>query len=121
MFHFVLVGLGGLIGSLLRYSLGYVLHSEKLTFLPVLLVNFTGSALIGAIIATPINKSYPNLYLFLVPGFLGGYTTFSTFSAESFLLLQNENYSLFLIYLFASVFGGLAVCALAYFLMKTAH
>lgn len=119
MFHFVLVGLGGFLGTLLRYFISYTSPPlEKFTFLPVLLVNLTGSALIGGIIASPLNRLYPNLFLFLVPGLLGGFTTFSTFSAESFMLLNEGQYKLFFIYLLASVLGGLLICALAYMCLK---
>ncbi|GGC99163.1 fluoride efflux transporter CrcB [Undibacterium terreum] len=89
------IGLGAAIGAWLRWGLGLWLnpvHGE----LPLgtLAANLGGGYLIGLLVA--LFSSYPEIApewrLFAITGFLGGLTTFSTFSAESMLLLQRGEY-----------------------------
>lgn len=86
-----LAGLGGFIGSVFRYLLGLAFQSLFPVFpFGTLLINFTGSLLIGLIteFSTEILPIHPNLMIFLTVGICGGFTTFSTFSLETVRLFE---------------------------------
>ncbi len=91
MRNFLLVGGGGFLGSVARYFLGgLVLHATGAPRFPfaTLAVNVTGCLAIGALsgIAERAGMLSPPARLFLITGFLGGYTTFSAFAYETFFL-----------------------------------
>ena len=94
------VGLGGFVGSVLRWLIS--VNLPLFTNLPVpaatFLVNLIGSFLIG--IGLGITNSYTDSrYLaFGLTGFCGGFTTFSTFSAENMRMVQDGNLANFAIY-----------------------
>lgn len=101
---FLAVGLGGALGSVLRY--GFSLLAQALSVSAqwgTLCVNVLGSALIGFCMAF-CDKG--TAMLFLTVGFCGGFTTFSTFSSQSLGLLQSGRYGTG----FAYVFGTLLLC-----------
>jgi CrcB protein len=81
---------GGAGGSLVRYlvSLGVNEHYDGRFPLATFLINITGSFLIGLMLVLLDREDllHPNLRPLLVTGFLGGYTTFSTFEWEVFAL-----------------------------------
>lgn len=101
------VALGGACGSVLRYACGLLVQQPWAT----LLVNLAGSFLIGACVYLLPAGSNPLLRLALVTGILGGFTTFSAFSMDSWLLLQQGQWGQALTYVGASLFGGLLTCA----------
>lgn len=84
----LLIGLGGALGSILRALCSYWLRDAAPwgTFV----VNASGSLLIGLLIGLSVTAAVPSepLRLFGVIGFCGGFTTFSTFSYENVVLLQ---------------------------------
>jgi CrcB protein len=123
MKNLLLVGLGGGMGSMLRYfcqkwfSENYPQPFPWGTFL----VNLIGCFLIGLIYAASEKSTAltPQTRLFLMAGFCGGFTTFSTFAFENMNLLRGGDISYFLIYTvgsvllgIAGVFGGVAVMKL---------
>jgi len=79
-------------------------------------VNMIGSILIGFILGIFINSDMltTNLKLFLVVGFCGGFTTFSSFTNENFILLQNGQYLTALIYIFGSILLGILAVYIGY-------
>jgi CrcB protein len=87
-----MVLLGGGAGSLTRYLIGTAIAERIGGRFPVgtLVVNVTGSFLIGFLMTLFIERlqPHPNWRLLLVTGFLGGYTTFSTFEYETFRAVQ---------------------------------
>jgi fluoride exporter len=89
----LLAGLGGFIGSAARYSIGIALvrASAALTFpLATLLVNVLGSFLIGLLLALPMRTMLSDdARVLLVVGVLGGFTTFSSFSADTLQLWRD--------------------------------
>jgi len=91
--NFLLVGLGGGVGSMLRYATG-LLIGYKAFPVATLLINIAGSLLIGIVIAFCLKHSTfaDNWKLFLATGVCGGFTTFSAFSMENVQLLQNGKY-----------------------------
>jgi fluoride exporter len=86
----LLVLAGGATGSLVRYlaAIGINEHYDGRFPLATFLINVTGSFLIGLLLVVLDREDllHPNLRPLLVTGFLGGYTTFSTFEWETFAL-----------------------------------
>ena len=119
------VAAGGALGSVARFVLGTLVQQRAGAGFPVgtLLVNVTGSLLIGAIMrwATAGSAVSPEARLFLVTGICGGYTTFSTFSYETARLLEDGDQSRALLYVVLSValslaatFAGFAIARAAF-------
>jgi CrcB protein len=107
------VGFGAAFGAWLRWGLSAWLPSWHSSIpLGTLLANLGGGYLIGMAVA--FFQAHPALSpewrLFLVTGFLGGLTTFSTFSAESMLLLQRGDYLWVLLHSTVHLLGALVLC-----------
>jgi CrcB protein len=101
------VALGSAIGGVSRYLLGGLVQRMLDTTFPAgtLLVNVTGSFLLGAIIRYSLETPSltPEVRAFLTIGFCGGYTTFSTFSYETMALLEDGEWARAGVYITASV------------------
>lgn len=112
----LLVFLGGGAGSLARYLLGVALgrwsqHFPTGTFA----INVAGSLALGLLFGFAYAHEFRHereLTLLLGTGFLGGFTTFSTFELEGFTLLSSGHHGTALAYLAGSVLAGLAAAAL---------
>lgn len=118
----VLVGIGGGIGSILRYVSSWLITKNVSTNFPLATfsVNILGCFLIGILIGIFGKQLSPNedlKYLFIT-GFCGGYTTFSTFSAENIQLIQSGNYLTPAIYIASSVLFGILAVFLGMTLVK---
>ena len=118
------VGVGGGLGALARYYIAGWIQPPGAQFnWGIFIVNITGGLLMGLIVeasALKLNLA-PGLRSFLTVGILGGYTTFSTFSLDSALLLQKGQYGLAAAYVIGSVvlsiaalFAGLWIARLIY-------
>lgn len=112
--RYIMVMLGGASGSLVRYVFGAAIMTRWGTRFPLgtLVINVSGSFLIGALMTllTERLQPHPNWRLLLVVGFLGGYTTFSSFEWESLTLVKDGARWLGLLNIVGSVlFGYLAV------------
>ena len=87
-----MVLLGGGAGSLARYVISAAIMTRTGSRFPfgTVIINITGSFLIGLLMTllTERFSPHPNLRLLLVTGFLGGYTTFSSFEWETLMLVQ---------------------------------
>src|ERR1700712_1224888 len=90
------VGAGGAAGSMLRYVLGIAVTRAAPTGFPwaTLLINVTGAFLLGLFFRSMAGPGGSNaLRAALTAGFCGGYTTFSTFSYETLLLLEQGSWT----------------------------
>ncbi len=116
----LLIALGASLGALARWGAGLWLNTRWLGFpLGTLLVNVVGGLLIGMALEWLGRQPNEMLKLLLVTGFLGGLTTFSSFSGESLALLQQGHYGLALGHAGAHVFGALGAAALGTWLMRS--
>lgn len=104
MMQIISIGLGGAVGAIGRYLISLVPTKSAFPFL-TLLINVCGAILIGFIVGISSNSpSYSeNKLLFWKVGVCGGFTTFSTFSFEALLLLENRKYLFGGIYIVLSV------------------
>ncbi|MEI9888102.1 MAG: fluoride efflux transporter CrcB [Rhizomicrobium sp.] len=106
----IAVALGGAIGSLGRYFVASAIPSPGGFPLGIFVVNITGGLLMGLIVefsALKLNLS-PDIRAFLTVGILGGYTTFSTFSLDSVMLLQRGAYGSAALYIVGSAVLSIA-------------
>lgn len=104
----LMVGLGGAIGAILRYAISCIPCKSTFPIL-TLVTNLTGALLIGIIVGLSTQKKISdNVQIFLKTGVCGGYTTFSTFSLETFQLFQSGLHLQGVLYLILSVLGCIA-------------
>jgi CrcB protein len=106
----IIVGLGGGIGSILRYLSSLLVNRHYSADYPwaTFIVNIVGCLLIGLFIGLSARHGFFNkeLKLLLITGFCGGYTTFSTFSSENWHLLESGSYFTLASYILLSVIIG---------------
>lgn len=118
----LIIGLGGAIGSILRYltSLFVARYWENNFPLATLITNVLGCFLIGLFIGLLDKQQLANsdLKWFLITGFCGGYTTFSTFGYENFGLLQDQQSLMAFAYIASSVIVGLMAVWFGLFVAK---
>ena len=115
------VFLGGGLGATARYLVGQIFAMYLPITLfpwPTFLVNMLGSFALGIVMLQYKEHPQPLYWLLMGTGICGGFTTFSTFSLETMLLLQRERYLLAASYAFGSVFLGVALAAIAVNLLK---
>ena len=112
---FLLVAVGGALGAVCRYLL---MRADLFTsdrFLTTMIVNLSGCLLIGvmwAFLHHVIDRR--EVYLLVVVGLLGGYTTYSSFGFETFDLLRAGRTIAGLLYALTTLVGGFACCAAGY-------
>ena len=110
--RYLLILFGGGAGSLARYVAGLVIMTRFGSRFPLgtLVVNVTGSFLIGLLMTllTERFQPHPNWRLLLVVGFLGGYTTFSSFEWETYSAIREGGFWMGLANLAGSVLFGYA-------------
>ena len=120
----IYVACGGAFGAMLRYAATDMLARLNGTSFPygTLSVNVLGSLLMGAWIAAvlvmPSLAKAKDLHLLIAVGVLGGFTTFSTFSLDMFLLAERGLYTQAIIYVAASVILSLMALLFGILLVK---
>lgn len=120
----LLIGFGGGLGSILRYLLSTVIHFKhsKLSHFPLgtFTVNILGGFLIGLFIGISLKNNFinENWKWFLVTGFCGGFTTFSAFTNEGYLLIKNQQIGMFVFYFLISISLGLLATTIGYLISK---
>lgn len=113
--NFLFVGTAGFLGATLRVLIGEIMYDffPNLEFpYHTLLINLLGSFLFAYLfmfLKTRMIKISPKLKLAIFTGFLGSFTTFSTFSIETLTLVQNGKFSLAISYILLSFFGGITL------------
>lgn len=115
------IGIGAAMGAWLRWGLGLWLN-PVLAFLPAgtLAANWLGGYAMG--LAVAVFGAHPGISpevrLFATTGFLGGLTTFSTFSAEAVTFVQRQQWGDLLLYLCLHVCGSLVLTMLGLYTVK---
>ena len=107
---FLSVGVGAALGAWLRWGLGVLLNPLFPTLpLGTLAANLSGGLLMGLAMGAFAHYQAlsPDIRLFITTGFLGGLTTFSTFSAEASTLLLRQQYAWFAAHVLLHVAGSL--------------
>jgi CrcB protein len=108
--NYLMVFLGGALGAVCRYGISIQMKRIISAQFPLatFLINLSGSFLLGVLLASGTGSL---MQLFLGTGFLGGFTTFSTFQVENITLFRKGNYGT----LFAYVTFSVALCIAAAF------
>ena len=120
-YSFLAVGTGAALGAWLRWGLGALLN-PILPSIPMgtLAANLLGGYLVG--VAVAVFAQHPGLApearLLVITGFLGGLTTFSTFSAEAMHLLTRGEYTLAMVHMVSHLAGSLALTLLGLLTVK---
>ena len=118
------VALGGAIGAIGRYAVGVGVKTASGFPIATLSVNLLGSLLMGLLMgwlarqAAPQEGLQEGVRLFLAVGLLGGFTTFSAFSMDVFMLLDKREFFAASAYLGGSLIGGVALFIGGYMLVK---
>ena len=109
--HYIVVGLGGAIGAIIRIALSKILPSTIIGIpFQLLIINSLGCLAMGLL--AQLSVSYwitsDNIKYFLMPGILGGLTTFSGFALDFGYLIEKNEYGLAILYAILSF--GISIC-----------
>jgi CrcB protein len=103
------IAVGGILGTLSRYAVSRVVHVAPDSFpWPTFTVNVTGAFALGLLLTLVIERWPPSRYVrpFVAIGFLGAYTTFSTYMVETDLLIKNGAVDVAVFYVIGSLVAG---------------
>ncbi|MGB8770686.1 MAG: fluoride efflux transporter CrcB [Candidatus Korobacteraceae bacterium] len=119
MLKYVVVGIGGFLGAIARYALGTYIGGRYGVRFPLgtFIINVSGSFLIGLILTLLARTTASAYWRYLIPiGFIGAYTTFSTFEYETLRAIQDGqvmtgllNVALSLVVGFIAVWAGASI------------
>ena len=112
--NYVWIFIGGGLGSMLRFSISEFMTKYNYTFpWATLIANLCASLILGYFLAQALAGQGSDLKKALImTGFCGGFSTFSTFSVESFELLQNGQY----VYAAANILASVIICLIGVFI-----
>ncbi|MDP3913207.1 MAG: fluoride efflux transporter CrcB [Bacteroidota bacterium] len=118
----MIVGLGGFIGTVARFLISRYFQVNVASVFPwsTFLVNIVGCLLIGIIYGISEKGDFlsPEIRLFLTVGICGGFTTFSTFSNDAYMLIRQDEWFRFALYASLSFFLGLMAVYAGRFIIK---
>lgn len=110
MIKYIVVGAGGFLGAIARFWLGGVIHDRLGTRFPygTFVINCSGCFAIGVIMAVLAGRTsvHPYWRLLIPIGFIGGYTTFSSFEYETFMAMREGALAVALLNVALSVVAG---------------
>ena len=115
------IAAGGFLGGPTRYLLGRALPTAAHTFpATTFVINVSGSFILAVLLVCVIEVWPPTRYVrpFGAVGFLGAYTTFSTWMVDTDRLMAAGRYAFAVLNIFGSLFSGLAATALGIFLAR---
>ncbi|TWD91633.1 CrcB protein [Neobacillus bataviensis] len=104
------VGIGGIFGAIMRFQLGKWITAKTSGVFPIgtFIINITGSFVLGLLAVLHLEKEIPEWFWLLCgTGFIGAYTTFSTFGYETIQMLQKRETKYAVLYVSISVFFGI--------------
>lgn len=112
------VAAGGFLGAICRFVVSNFIQSKHKKPFPfgTFAVNLIGSFLLGFLFAKHVN---PLLFFFIGTGFMGSFTTFSTFELESMELIRSRKFLISLSYLLLSTILGVMLAFLGYWVGNT--
>lgn len=110
----LMVTIAGAAGVATRYGISNLFHGDLLPWVTVG-INVVGSFLLGLLIVAPLAWVGPEARVALGVGFLGGFTTFSTFSVQALVDFDAGEPGRALLYIAASVLLGLAAAAVGFY------
>ena len=110
---YLIVGIGGVVGALLRYYADHLIHMLWPSTFPIgtLFVNIAGCFALGWLLQRASNKGKISSYVVkgAGTGLIGSFTTFSAFSVETVQFLRNGLWLSGILYVLLSLWGGLAL------------
>ncbi|MCS0788226.1 fluoride efflux transporter CrcB [Cytobacillus firmus] len=111
MFHFLIVGMGGFFGAICRLWVSQVINKRNVSRFPAatLVINLIGSLLLGIMVGSGIEGS---LFMLIGTGFMGAFTTFSTFKLEAIQLHMDKRKKELILYNVLSYGGGILLALL---------
>jgi len=107
---FLLVGLGGALGSMARYGVTKMLAGIQVSFpIATFVVNIFGCFILGLFLGFLEKNQLVNshLMLFLAVGFCGGFTTFAAFAYENLILFEKQLFTINFLYIILSIAVGM--------------
>jgi fluoride exporter len=118
MVQYIYVGIGGMIGAMLRYTVGVVVNLWWVYSFPLgtLLANFIGSFTLAWLGTKLVRSKFlsPLIGTAITTGLIGSFTTFSTFSVETIDLMQHQEWIVCIFYITLSIVGGFYLAYLGY-------
>lgn len=118
--NFLLVFIGGGLGSICRYGISVFLKNQNYVFpMATFLANAISCVILGALVGWTMKNGANDFQKYLLmTGFCGGFSTFSTFTNETFQLFQSGNFT----YAFVNILLSLIICLVCIFIgMKLAN
>ena len=114
----IVVGIGGAIGALLRFMISEIIPFHGGFPYATLLINLFGSFVLAFLLSHTTIIRNRQVKLALTTGLLGAFTTFSTYSFETFALLDNGDVFIAMMYVLASSIGGFIASFVGYYVAK---
>ena len=118
----LIVGTGGFIGSVLRYLVQYYVEKGMSSSFPLgtLIANIAGSFIIGIVfaLAEKGNLLSSEWRVFMAVGLCGGFTTFSAFAYNNFIMIEEQSYMQLLLNIGGNLFLGIVAVYLGLILVR---